>query len=254
MHDSLISSLGLSITVLYAVLADIHGNLHALNAVLDDIQSQGADEIVCLGDIVGYGAYPKQCTEVVRDLCPVTVAGNHDWGVVGKVDIEYFNADARDSVEWTREQVAGQHVEYLRNLGLLKVLDDLTIVHSSLFAPEYFDYIQTLYDVQLNFKHLGTAIGFVGHSHVPVMFLDTDPVDCFLEQEFCLPPGKRALVNVGSVGQPRDLIPLASYALYDSGARKVRMQRVEYDVQAAAQDIINAGLPTTNAARLILGR
>lgn len=240
--------------VLYAVLADIHGNLQALSAVLDDVERTGADKVLCVGDIVGYGAHPKQCLDAMRELSSVTVAGNHDWGAVDKVDIDYFNADARDSIEWTREQLGPDERQYLQGLNLVETLGDLALVHSSFFAPEYFDYIQTVYDVQLNFRHLQMPVGFVGHSHVPAMFATDRPSECFLQEELQLSDGTRAIINVGSVGQPRDLDPRASYALYDVEAHKVTMRRVEYDVQAAFQEILNAGLPTTNAHRLLIGR
>ncbi len=240
--------------MLYAVLGDIHGNLHALEAVLDDLEEAGADRFVCVGDVVGYGADPNECVAVVRELDALTVAGNHDWAAVGKIGIDYFNADARDSIEWTRQTLGDPETEYLRERALVASLDDFTVVHSTLFSPEYFEYMQTLYDVRLSFEHLETGLCFCGHSHVPVMFLDTDPVDCFLETEFDLPEGQRAIVNVGSVGQPRDLDPRACYVLYDSDEGRVYLRRVEYDIHAASERIVEAGLPSTNAARLVLGR
>ena len=240
--------------MLYAILGDIHGNIHALRAVLDDAERAGAERFLCLGDVVGYGAHPSECISVVRELGALTVAGNHDWGAIGKVDVRYFNADARDSIDWTRRQLSNEECEHLDNLELVATADDVTIVHSSLFAPDYFDYINTLYDVHLNFKHLSTRICFVGHSHVPVMFLDTEPAAVFLEPEYKVPEDRRLVVNVGSVGQPRDHLNLASYALYDSDERKVSMRRVDYDCQSASQDILDAGLPPTNATRILIGR
>ncbi len=133
-------------------------------------------------------------------------------------------------------------------------MDDVTIVHSTLFAPEEFDYMQTLFDVQLSFKHLQTGICFCGHSHVPVMLLNGESVDCFLAPELVLKEGQRAIINVGSVGQPRDLDPRACYVLYDTERRRATMHRVEYDVHAASDSILQAGLPITNARRLVLGR
>ncbi len=127
-------------------------------------------------------------------------------------------------------------------------------VHSTPFSPEYFDYIQTLYDVQLAFQHMETSFCFVAHSHVPVIFIDTDPVDYFGKDEFQLPPERRAIINVGSVGQPRDLDPRACYVLYDSVELTVKFKRVEYDLHQAAARMITAGLPMTNSTRIVLGR
>ena len=238
----------------YAVLGDIHGNLHAFQAVLEDARAAGVDRVLCVGDVVGYGAQPAECMQIMRELKPLIVGGNHDWGVAGRVSIQYFNADARDSVEWTRDQLSEQEIAELNALDLVAISDDVTIVHSTLFAPEEFDYMQTLFDVQLSFKHLQTSICFCGHSHVPVMLLDGASVECFLAPELTLIEGQRAIINVGSVGQPRDLDPRACYFLYDSELRKVTMRRIEYDVHATSDSILSAGLPITNARRLVLGR
>jgi len=240
--------------VLYAILGDIHGNLHALRAVLEEVEDAGADRVLCVGDVVGYGAHPGECMQAVRELNALTVGGNHDWAVAGKVSIQYFNADARDSVEWTRERLSEDEIKELTATDLLAILDDVTLVHSTLFAPEEFDYMQTLFDVQLSFKHLRTGICFCGHSHVPVMLLNGESVECFLTPELTLEEGQRAIINVGSVGQPRDLDPRACYVLYDTELRKVTMRRIEYDVHAATESILQAGLPITNARRLVLGR
>jgi len=240
--------------VLYAVLGDIHGNRQALVAVLKDAEEAGVDRVLNVGDVVGYGAEPAECMEIMRERDAVSVCGNHDWAVGGKVSIQYFNADARDSVEWTREALSAEQIEELKAAELVAVIEEVTLVHSTLFAPEEFDYMQTLFDVQLSFKHLETGICFCGHSHVPVMLLNGVSVECFLAPELELEQGQRAIVNVGSVGQPRDLDPRACYFLYDSDRRKVTMRRVEYDVHAASASILKAGLPITNARRLVLGR
>jgi diadenosine tetraphosphatase ApaH/serine/threonine PP2A family protein phosphatase len=240
--------------VRYAVLGDIHGNLEALRSVLTDAEAQGATEVLCVGDVVGYGASPAECLRLVRERARLVVAGNHDWATVGKISVDYFNADARDSVEWTRSQLGADGFEYLDGLPLTAALDEVTLVHSTPFSAEYFDYIQTRYDVELAFDHLETQLCFVGHSHVPVMFLDTEPVDYFLMPELQLEPDRRAIVNVGSVGQPRDLDPRACYCIYDTEEQKVSVRRVDYDLHAASSRMAAAGLPSTNAARIVLGR
>ena len=240
--------------MLYAVLGDIHGNIEALQGVLADAREQGVERFLCAGDVVGYGASPRECLAAVAELGPIVVAGNHDWAALGKVNIDYFNADARDSIEWTREQLTQSDLDYLDSLELVCTADGATVVHSTPFSPEYFDYIQTLYDVQLAFQHMETSFCFVAHSHVPVMFLDTDPVEYFLKDEFQLPPERRSIINVGSVGQPRDLDPRACYALYDSVELSITLRRVEYDLHRASERMITAGLPMTNSTRIVLGR
>jgi diadenosine tetraphosphatase ApaH/serine/threonine PP2A family protein phosphatase len=238
----------------YLILGDIHGNLQALTQVLEAAGSHGYDRVLCSGDVVGYGANPRECLEVVREAGATVVAGNHDFAAVGLVDIDFFNADARDSIQWTRERLTDEDLDYLRNLPFVQTDDGVTICHSSPFSPEYFDYIQTLYDVRLAFDHLETRIGFVGHSHVPVMFMDGDPASYFLRPELDVPEEGGVIVNVGSVGQPRDLDPRACYAIYDTDQAKVYLHRVEYDLHAASALMVTEGLPTSNAARIVLGR
>jgi diadenosine tetraphosphatase ApaH/serine/threonine PP2A family protein phosphatase len=238
----------------YLVLGDIHGNLQALTRVLESAGSAGFDRVLCAGDVVGYGANPHECLEAVREAGALVVAGNHDWAAIDRVNIDYFNADARDSIQWTREHLTPGDLEYLAGLPLVATDDGITICHSSPFSPEYFDYIQTLYDVRLAFDHLETRIGFVGHSHVPVMFMDGDPASYFLRPELEVPDEGGVMVNVGSVGQPRDLDPRACYAVYDTDQSKVCLYRVEYDLHAASALMVTEGLPTSNAARIVLGR
>jgi diadenosine tetraphosphatase ApaH/serine/threonine PP2A family protein phosphatase len=240
--------------VRYAVIGDIHSNLQALRAVLDDIERVGADAILCVGDLVGYGADPSECVRLLKEREAVVVAGNHDWAVVEKIDVGYFNADARDSIEWTRQQLSEEELAYIHRLDLVEVVDEITVVHSSPFSPEYFDYIQTRYDVELAFSHLETPLCFIGHSHVPIFLVDDDPPDYFLEPEFRLPPDKDVIVNVGSVGQPRDLDPRSCYVLYDAEEKMLQIRRLDYDLHTASESMTAAGLPPTNAARIVLGR
>jgi len=238
----------------FAVLSDIHGNYEALEAVLQHIDSDDVDRILCLGDIVGYGADPARCIDTVVEREALTVAGNHDWGVVERMSVAYFNADARDSVVWTMKHVGNEHIRYLDELPLETKLEDITVVHSTPWGPEHFGYIQTIMDVQLAFESQQTSLCFIGHSHVPVVFYDTNPVEYLLEDVMAPPPGVGVLFNVGSVGQPRDGEPEACYAIYDSDKHRLEMRRVEYDIKGAANRILESGLPVTNAYRLYVGQ
>lgn len=238
----------------YAIIGDVHGNLHALEAVLADIDDQGADTFLCVGDVIGYAAHPKECTQIVRERAACVVAGNHDFGAVDKINLAYFNADARDAIEWTKEQLSEDDLAWLTDLPLVADFDSLTLVHSTPYSPEFFAYIQTLYDASLAFETLDRPLAFVGHSHVPIVFVDSDPVDYFLLAEFKVPEAHKMIVNVGSVGQPRDLDCRASYAILDTESRMVFLRRIDYDVSAAADAVLAADLPSTNAQRLLLGR
>ena len=240
--------------MLYGIIGDIHSNLTALNVVLDELDDAGVDDILCVGDIVGYAAHPSECLEIVRDRASAIVAGNHDWAAAGKVDTSCFNADARDSAKWTSNHLSDEQLYYLANLPLLETIDDITLAHSTLYSPEYFDYVQTTYQARMCFQRQETSVAFVGHSHVPVIFVDDDPVEYFLRPQYTIPEDCKALVNVGSVGQPRDMDPRAAYGLYDSETRTLYLKRVKYDVSEVADAIQEAGLPSTNARRLKVGR
>jgi len=238
----------------YAILGDIHGNLDALDVVLQCIEKEKVDEIACVGDIVGYAAEPSACVRRIRELDCHVVAGNHDYAVLGKTDVSCFNPDALRSILWTKEHLTRDDLDWLDGLPLTVEHEDFTLAHGTLHSPEYFDYIQTIYDAQLSFERLDSRVCFLGHSHVPVTFFDVNPIIYKLDSQIKLMPDQKALVNVGSVGQPRDQNPLAAYAVYDSESEVVEITRVEYDIAAAADKIRQVGLPDFNAERLYVGR
>lgn len=238
----------------YAIISDIHGNREALDTVLAEIDSRSCDEMICLGDIVGYGAEPGYCVEKVRELCKIVVAGNHDYAALGKINIDYFNPHARQATLWTRNQLAEDQKQYLADLPLSVVLESCTVVHGSLDSPELFDYIQTSYDAYLTMEKLTNRVCFIGHSHVPITFLMDEVITYTLDTQIDLTSFQKAIVNVGSVGQPRDNNPLACYAIYDDTALTVEVIRVPYDIERSAAKILEAGLPDFLAERLIVGR
>ncbi len=243
--------------MLYCIFGDIHGNLEALEAVLADAREQQADAYVCVGDIVGYGANPSECIAKVREVTDKTVAGNHDWAAVGRTDIEYFNIFAREAVLWTQNHLSEEQKTFLSRLPLTIELDRFTVVHSTPHRPELFGYIENAMAARLSFQALTSPLAFVGHSHVPVTFFyEDDGEEIWYTQETEIPLGdfSKTIVNVGSVGQPRDDNPKAAYALYDTDRQLVTIRRVEYDVETAKQKILDAGLPEVLAARLLIGR
>ncbi|MFP4029511.1 MAG: metallophosphoesterase family protein [Candidatus Brocadiia bacterium] len=241
-------------TLRYAIIGDIHSNLTALETVKADIHDMEIDEILCVGDLVGYAARPRECLEFVRENAAAVVAGNHDYGVSGALSLEYFNADAMNAVQWTREVLSEEEISYLDSLPLITEYNDILLVHSTPRNPEAFAYIQTLYDATIAFNQMENNLALIGHSHAPIVFQDSDPPDYFLVNEFELPEGQKVLINVGSVGQPRDLDPRSSYAIYDSEERRVTLRRLEYNIEQAARRITEAGLPPNNAQRLYWGQ
>ena len=238
----------------YAVLSDIHGNLEALDAVLAHAASR-ADAVLALGDVVGYGADPQACLERVAERAQTVVAGNHEHGAVGLLDPAWFNDRARLALEWTRQRLGADHLAWLRARPLLAEMDDATLVHASPFQPGEWDYLMSAEDGYEVFGAFTTRLCFVGHSHCPAVWSvgssgrDHKPG----AREIALEAGRRYLINVGSVGQPRDGDPRAAYAVWDVDGRRVTVERVPYDLATTRRKILRAGLPRFLADRLPIG-
>jgi predicted phosphodiesterase len=234
------------------VMSDIHGNSTALEAVLKDAGK--VDKVWCLGDLLGYGPDPNECIMHIRSLknC-VCLLGNHDAAVLGTMDLEAFNRDARRSVEWNREVITGENMDFVRNLPERHVYKQVTLVHGSPRNPVW-EYILDWQIAMYNFEFFATEYCFVGHTHIPVVFQMTeDSTNYHLEILNPLAPIKlqgRAIINPGSVGQPRDRDARASYAIFDLDENMWYPKRVAYDVSAVQDRIIHAGLPERNATRL----
>jgi predicted phosphodiesterase len=248
----------------YAVLADIHANLTALEAVLQDIEARGRiDAFWCLGDIVGYGPDPRQCLAIIRKICSTCVAGNHDWAAVGKMDLSSFNNDAAEAARWTRQQLEEDESAYLAELPLVLIRDRLTLVHGSPRNPIW-EYILSAVGAEDNFTFFQTSCCLIGHSHLPLFYeQEKNPVSASIPSEGLhelfdgqiVTLGQQKLIlNPGSVGQPRDNDPRASYVIYDSEAATFQLQRVTYDVKSVQQRMAQAGLPDWLIERLAAGR
>ncbi len=238
----------------YALISDIHGNLQALEAVLRVLENHQIDQYLCLGDIVGYGANPEECVELVRSLTDKTVAGNHDYAAVGLTDISYFNPYAREAVLWTAEHLSEESKQYLRALPLLLKTGPSTLVHSTPQRPELWDYILSPYDALAAFSYFEGSICFVAHSHRPMMFIQGPRgLQWDFSDRVQIHSDSRYIINTGSVGQPRDRNPKACFALCDTEASEVRILRAEYDISGAQAAIRAAGLPEILAERLQYG-
>lgn len=235
----------------YGILGDIHSNLAALEAVVAALEAARVERYLCLGDLVGYGADAAACVARVRELSPLIVAGNHDWAVAGRLGLDFFNAPARAAILWTRKVLPREEQEWLGRLELTAVEGDLTLAHGTLNEPAAFDYLQAPYDAYLSFQRLTTPHAFVGHSHIPITFVDGPTITYSVEQQVEL-AGRRTISNVGSVGQPRDEDPRAACGVLEDG--RLTILRVPYDVERTAAAIRAAGLPPLLAERLRLGR
>ena len=238
----------------YAVLSDIHGNLEALRAVLADADAH-ADAVLCLGDVVGYGADPVACVDMIGARARAVVAGNHEHAVTDRLDLSWFNRHARAAAEWTRGRLDADCAAYLTALPLAAEVDDATLVHASPRQPEEWDYLVTAEDGLAAFAAFATRLCFVGHSHVPAIWSlgSSGPDYGRGDVDVALETGRRYIVNVGSVGQPRDRDPRAAYAVWDLEARRVTIRRVAYDIAGARAKIEAAGLPRFLAERLSAG-
>ncbi|MFC1808990.1 metallophosphoesterase family protein [Candidatus Omnitrophota bacterium] len=242
----------------YALFSDVHGNLEAFQAVLGALHGENIDAYLFLGDIVGYGADPEACIDGLRKLkaafgC-VCIAGNHDYAVCDMTSTEHFNMYAKAATEWTEQKLTSDDIGFLKQLDVVYHSDMFSIVHASLNVPEEWRYIFDIDAAQLNFERFKRQICFIGHSHRPLMFSFADSVDCFFVDKLVLQENTKYIVNVGSVGQPRDGDPRASYAVLDTDAATVEVKRIDYDIEKAHDKIIKAGLPKFLATRLKEGR
>ena len=238
----------------FAILGDIHANIHALAAVLEDAEEHSCNQYVCLGDIVGYNAYPSECVDVIRDLdCPV-VKGNHDEQVSMDVTQGGLNPLAQASILWTQEQLDSDQLQWLKDLRMQRQVRDFSIVHATLDTPQKWGYITTQLDAAASFSYQHTNLCFIGHTHVPKAYIKEDVVRTEILDVLPIEKKKKYLINVGSVGQPRDGDWRASYCIYDSDSSEVALRRVDYDIQSAQNAILAAGLPQKLATRLASAR
>jgi predicted phosphodiesterase len=241
----------------FAIISDVHANLEALEVVLGDIGRRHPDSVICLGDFVGYGPDPVICVERLRPVLAGAVVGNHDRAAAGTLDIEDFNPFAQAAILWTREQLTAPVRSYLRDLPTEITPGGFFAVHGSLRDPVE-EYIIDLHTARGTFAARSFQLCVVGHTHVPAIFtLNGDtvsaapfPADTSLQLE----GERRYIVNVGSVGQPRDGDPRAAYAWFDDQAQVITMIRLAYPVEHTQRKMAEVGLPPMLAERLAHGR
>lgn len=238
----------------YAVISDIHGNLEAFQAVLEAVSKDKVDKYLSLGDVVGYGADPSACVKLLRTINPAElIAGNHEWGVLGQFELGYFNDAAKAAIEWTRGALEYPDLEYIKSFKLSYECKSFSLVHGSLSSPEEFNYILNDYDAYHNMKAMKSPVCFVGHSHVAGIYYSAARVK-FTTDKVTIEPGRKYVVNAGSIGQPRDSDPRAAYVIYDDRENTLEVKRVAYDVKKAQDKILKAALPPVLAYRLSQGR
>ena len=239
----------------YAIISDIHGNLEALTVVLDYIDKQKIPHTICLGDVVGYGASPDECATLIRTRGIPTIMGNHDAVACGNDEPWGFNELALSAVTWTSDRLSPKNIEWLKDLPASLAYESFLAVHATPDEDEW-DYIfpweETLpYIAMLREKNYRAC--FFGHTHCPGIFADDGMYALDDDGKFVLDPAKVYMINPGSVGQPRDENPRASFAIFDTESEEYQLVRLEYDVETAARRIRDAGLPGFLADRLYDG-
>jgi diadenosine tetraphosphatase ApaH/serine/threonine PP2A family protein phosphatase len=239
----------------YAVLSDVHSNIEALDAAL--ALTRPDDKVLCLGDIVGYGPNPNECVAKIRELATAVVLGNHDVAAIDNFGLNYFNPAAREAMRWTQRVISAASKEWLNSLGYEFRMPEFLLVHG---APKnYFEYILDKAGAARAFAATDAPIVFIGHTHI-AEYYGLEPDGTISHKHFqqggqvVLEPGTRYIVNVGSVGQPRDLNPRSSFGLYDSDKRTVDIVRFDYPIAKVQEKIASAHLPEALARRLLVGR
>ncbi|MBE2286159.1 MAG: metallophosphatase family protein [Prosthecobacter sp.] len=238
-----------------AFISDIHANLPALQAVLADIASQGVTDIICLGDVVGYGGQPGECIELLRERAIPCLKGNHDAMAAGDDSLlAGSSAAARQAIEWTRGVLSFDQRCWLAELPMTSLHAGFETVHASLDEPQEWNYVMNVADAGLHFRHQRLPLCFIGHTHRPAFWVEGESITRDITSIEAVSSSRRQVINVGSVGQPRDYDERACYLLYRPGQQDVWWRRVSYDIPAAQAAIRSAGLPSKLAFRLQMGQ
>jgi len=230
-----------------AIISDIHSNLEALTKALEIIDQRSVDEIICLGDIVGYGANPNECLALIRRQCSTVIKGNHDEALLNESITARFTEDARSAIAWTRKQISKENISFIRTLSLSIKKDDLLFVHASPCYPEQWKYILETNAAASALQCFTESLCFIGHTHTPAIFSAAGRVRNITK-------GERCLVNVGSIGQPRDRITDLSFGIFDTDIWKYENIRSPYNVELTVRKILATDLPPVLGYRLLTGK
>jgi predicted phosphodiesterase len=238
------------------IFSDIHGNAEALDIVLKALEYESVDCRVCLGDLVGYGPSPNECIEQSAAISDIIIAGNHDAAAIHQISTDHFNEYARIALEWTREVLSESSNKKLAELSYIQVAHDITWVHATPAVPEKWRYIFTNKDAQQNFNEMKTRICFVGHSHVPIAFVRNKNSEITIEdaKDIHIESNNMYIINVGSVGQPRDGDPRTCYGILDTTEKRFHLQRLPYPVDVVQERMQKNQLPQYLIDRIAVGQ
>ena len=240
----------------FGFFSDVHANLEALKACIVDFQAEKLDKIFFLGDAVGYGPYPNECIELINNIAEVKLMGNHDYAALGLMDTELFNQYAAESMGWTRNSISQEATAILADFQLNHVIGNILLVHSSPREPEMWHYILDMDDAVESFDYFSEKICLIGHTHRPFIVVKKPSGECELAGGPEEPTLKdhRYLINIGSVGQPRDGDPRSCYLIYDKDKGIIKHKRVQYNIKSTQKDMARLGLPGFLIERLSVGR
>jgi len=240
----------------FLVFSDIHGNVEALERVLEEADRLRPDMVVSLGDVVGYGANPNECISLVQEAARIRIGGNHDVAAAGIIGTDTFNSTAQRAIRWTSRAIHPSHRDALAEYDTVRRYGECIFAHASPLSPMEWEYVYTINQANAIFEKTTEKYIFIGHTHVPAIIehngmRGSKVVSGTLS---VIAPESRYLVNVGSIGQPRDGIAAASFALLDAKKRTITIRRVPYDIRSAQEKIRNVGLPESLAERLATAR
>jgi predicted phosphodiesterase len=231
----------------FAIISDIHSNYEALTKALEIIDAKNISEIICLGDIVGYGASPNECVEIVRERCSIILKGNHDEAAAQPELKATFTALARTAIIWTHKELEKENLLFLSELPYRGKKNDILFVHAAPKNPAAWEYIATEEQAVEQFKSFVEKICFIGHTHTPIIFGREKETKTITVND-------RYIINVGSIGQPRDGNPMLSFGIFDTDSWEFELVRSKYDIEAAVKKVLQKGLPEELGFRLRYGR
>lgn len=240
----------------YAFFSDVHANLEALKAVILDFRAEKINKIFFLGDAVGYGPSPNECIELIDQVSKIKLMGNHDYAALGLMETEYFNQYAAESMNWTRNSLGRDKIEIMSDFELTAEVSNFLIVHSSPKEPQMWHYVLDMNDVEENFKFFKQRVCLIGHTHRPFIVSRNEEGNCIISHktEEKIHENRQYLINIGSVGQPRDGDPRSCYLIYNTKSRTVRFKRVPYNFDETQKRMSAMGLPEYLIERLAVGR
>jgi predicted phosphodiesterase len=238
------------------IFSDVHGNVEALDTVLRELEKEEVNLTICLGDLVGYGPDPNQCIKKVMNASDIVLAGNHDHAAVNLLSTEHFNEQARIAIEWTSQVLTNKSKNILSNLPMMETIDQILIVHATPEEPEQWHYIFTVEDAYRNLINMSVPICLVGHSHAPMAFIQNEEKKILLQNatEVDIQPNRKYIINVGSVGQPRDGDPRAAYGILDMEKNMFHLKRLAYPINKVQEKMVKKGLPAPLIERLTAGK